>query len=125
MTARIFVPLAFFAYMLTLSHAEDMRKVPPMTYEGSADVELKGRELEAIEVALRQFRKARFSTSGDLRHFTIELRRRGGNLAVSFFPEYDEASSHALPARNKYGTYITYFVSLETLKIVGYTFERD
>jgi hypothetical protein len=82
--------------MLTLSHAEDMRKVPPMTYEGSADVELKGRELEAIEVTLRQFHKAQFSTSGDLRHFTTELRRRGGNLAVSFFPEYDEASSHAL-----------------------------
>jgi hypothetical protein len=125
MTARIFILLASFACTLALSHAEDMRKVPPMTYEGAADVELKGREFEAMEVAFRQFRKAQFSASGDLRHFTIELRRRGGNLAVSFFPELDEASSHALPARNKYGTYITYFVSLETLKIVGYTFERD
>ena len=41
----------------------------------AADVELKGRELEAVEVALRQFRIAKFSTSGDLKHFTIELRR--------------------------------------------------
>ncbi|HEY4282183.1 MAG TPA: hypothetical protein VGM62_03895 [Chthoniobacterales bacterium] len=33
--------------------------------------------------------------------------------------------NHALPARNKYGTYITYAASLRTLNIIGYTFEHD
>src|SRR5437879_3231189 len=110
MTARIVFAVAF-ACTLTTTRAVDMRNVPPMIYEGPADIELKGRELEAIEVALRQFRQAHFSSSGDLKHFTIELRRRGGKLAISFFPEYDEHSRRALPGRNKYGTFVTYFVS--------------
>jgi hypothetical protein len=107
-------------------HAVDLNKLPPMHYKMHADVELKGREVEAIEVALRQFRENHYSTSGDLKRFTVELQREsGGRLAVSFFPELHEPSQHALPARNKYGTYITYFVSLRTLKIVGRTWERD
>ena len=125
MTARILLVLTFVCG-LRAAHAIDMRTVPPMHSEKiAADVQLKGRELEAIEVALRQFRVAKFSTSGDLKHFTIELRREPGKVFVSFYPEYHEASSHALPARNKYGTYITYAASLRTLKIIGYTFERD
>jgi hypothetical protein len=125
MTARILLVLTFVCG-LRAAHAIDMRTVPPMHSEKiAADVQLKGRELEAIEVALRQFRVAKFSTSGDLKHFTIELRREPGKVFVSFYPEYHEASSHALPARNKYGTYITYAVSLRTLKTIGYTFERD
>ena|SRR3954463_7140981 len=125
MTSRIILSIAL-TFMSVSVRAIDMRTVPPMHSDKiSADVELKGRELEAMEVALRQFRVAKFSTSGDLKHFTIELRREPGKLFVSFYPEYHEASSHALPARNKYGTYITYAVSLRTLKIIGYTFERD
>jgi hypothetical protein len=77
-------------------------------------------------VALHAFREyPSFSTSGDLKHFTVELRRRDDKLAVSFFPEYHERSSRSLPGRNKYGTYITYFVSLRSLKVIAYTFERD
>ena len=71
----------------------------------SSDVKFKGRELVAIEVALAQFRHDRFSTSGDLEHFDIELWREPGKLFVSFYPQYHEASSRALPARNKYGTH--------------------
>jgi hypothetical protein len=125
MTTRIVVVVAL-AFTLACAHAADLNKLPPMHYKMRADVELKGREVEAIEVALRQFRDNHYSTSGDLKHFTVELRRESGNkLAVSFFPELHEPSQHALPARNKYGTYITYFVSLRTLKIVGFTWERD
>jgi hypothetical protein len=125
MTARVLLVLALVCG-LRAAHAIDMRTVPPMHSEKvAADVKLKGRELEAMEVALRQFRVAQFSTSGDLKHFTVELRREPGKLFVSFYPEYHEPSQQALPARNKYGTYITYAVSLRTLKIIGYTFERD
>jgi len=126
MTARILV-LVCLALTLPNAWAVDLDKLPPMNQKNkfSSDVELKGRELEAVEVALRQFREDRFSTSGDLKHFTVELFREPGKLFVGFYPEYHQASSKGLPGRNKYGTYITYAVSLRTLKIIGYHFERD
>jgi hypothetical protein len=120
--------LAFVCLGLTLSPASgvDLDKLPPMNEaKSSPDVELKGRELEAMEVALRQFRENRFSSSGDLKHFRVQLIREPGKLFVSFFPELDEATHQITPARNKYGTWITYAVSLRTLKIIGYHFERD
>jgi hypothetical protein len=88
MTTRILVLLAF-ACILASARAVDLNKLPPMQYKMRADVELKvkGREVEAIEVALRQFRKNHYSTTGNLKHFTVELRRESGDrLAVSFFP---------------------------------------
>jgi len=125
MTTRILVVIALTC-SLASARAVDLNKLPPMQYKMRADVELNGREVEAIEVVLQQFRENHYSTSGDLKHFTVELRREsGGRLAVSFFPELHEPNQHALPARNKYGTYITYFVSLRTLKIVRFTWERD
>jgi hypothetical protein len=125
MTARVLVFLAL-ACSVEAARAVDLNKLHPKNEtKMSPDVGLKGREVEAIEVALRQFRENRFSISGDLKHFTVELRREGSTLFVSFFPEYHERSSRGLPGRNKYGTYITYAVSLRTLKIIGYHFERD
>ena len=70
-----------------------------MTYEGRVDVELKGCQLEAVEIALRQFRLGQFSTTGDLKHFTIELRRRSGKLAASFFPNTTSAGTRGLRGR--------------------------
>src|ERR1041384_6633289 len=126
MTTRVLIILAL---SLTVATAQtvDLNKLPSMDYSGWPEVaKLTGRHVEAVDVALHAFREyPSFSTSGDLKHFTVELRRRGDKLAVSFFPEYHERSSRSLPGRNKFGTYITYFVSLSSLKIVAYTFERD
>jgi hypothetical protein len=125
MTARTLI-LVCLAFTLRLVCAVDLEKLPPMNEtKMSPDVELKGREVEAIEVALRQFRENRLSKSGDLKHFTVELRKEGSKLFVSFFPEMHLPSHRITPAENKYGTYITYAVSLRTLKIIGYHFERD
>lgn len=125
MTTRILVLLAI-ACTVTTVLAVDLNKLPPMNEKKlSPDVELRGRELEAMEVALRQFREDRFSTSGDLKHFTIQLTREPGKLFVTFGPDTDERSHRITPARNKYGTWITYAISLRTLKIIGYHFERD
>ena len=125
MTTR-FLFLIAFACSIGTTRAVDLRTLPPMNEtKMSPDVELKGREVEAIEVALRQFRENRYSTSGDLKHFTVELRREGSKLFVSFFPEMHESSHGITPARNKYGIFITYAVSLRTLKIIGYHYERD
>jgi len=125
MTARIVI-LLIIACSLAPARAVDLSKLPPMNEtKAGHDVELKGRELEAMEVALRQFRADHFSTSGDLKHFEIWLTREPGKLFVSFLPDTDERSHRITPARNKYGTFITYAVSLRTLKIIGYHFERD
>jgi hypothetical protein len=125
MTARILL-LVCLAFPLPAARAVDLDKVPPMNENKVfADVELKGREVEAIEVALRQFRQDHFSTSGDLKHFTIELTREPGKLFVAFLPDSDERSHRITPARNKHGMFIHYAVSLRTLKIIGYHFERD
>src|SRR6266853_3073565 len=103
MTPRILILLAFVCVAAT-GRAVDLRTLPPMNEtKMSPDVELKGSEVEAIEVALRQFRENRYSISGDLKHFTVELRREGSKLFVSFLPEMHEPSHRITPARNKYG----------------------
>jgi hypothetical protein len=125
MTTRVLLIIAFALAVVT-TRAVDLNKLPPMNEtKMSPDVELKGRQVEAMEVALRQFRENHFSKTGDLKHFTVELRREGSKLFVSFFPEMHLPSHRITPAENKYGTYITYAVSLRTLKIIGYHFERD
>ena len=125
MTAR----LLFFLCLLSAlpsAHAVDIEKLPPMNEKKvTGDVALKGREVEAIEVALRQFRADHFSTSGDLKHFTVELYREPAKLFVAFLPDYHPSTQRATPGRNKYGIFIHYAVSLRTLKIIGYHFERD
>jgi hypothetical protein len=125
MTPRIVILIAF-ACVVGSARAVDLNKLPPMNETKLGhDVELKGRELEAMEVALRQFRQDRFSTSGDLKHFEIWLTREPGKLFVSFLPDDDEKTHKITPARNKYGMFITYAVSLRTLKVIGYHFSRD
>lgn len=126
MTARILIVLCL-AFTVPVVCAVDLEKLPPMNEKRNypPDVEVKGRELEAMEVALRQFRENHFSTSGDLRNFTVQLIREPGKLFVTFCPKIDEPSHRITPARNKYGMWITYAVSLRTLKIIGYHYERD
>jgi hypothetical protein len=125
MTTRVLLFIAL-ACSIGTARAVDLRTLPSMNEtKMSPDVELKGREVEAIEVALRQFRENRYSKSGDLKHFTVELRREGSKLFVSFFPEMHLPSHRITPAENKYGVYITYAVSLRTLKVIGYHYERD
>jgi hypothetical protein len=80
MTTRILLLIAL-ACSMGAARAVDLRTLPSMNEtKMSPDVELKGREVEAIEVALRQFRENRYSIAGDLKHFTVELRREGSKL---------------------------------------------
>ena len=125
MTARI-VALILLAVALQSVHAVDLDKLAPMNEtKRPADLELNGRELEAIDVAFRQFRQDHFSISGDLKHFTIQIKREPDKLFIDFLPATDERSLRIARARNKYGALIHYAVSLRTLKIVGYRFERE
>jgi hypothetical protein len=124
MTTRILILLCL-AFAFQQAYAVDLEKLPPMNEtKHPADVELTGREIEAIEVALRQFRQDRFSKSGDLKHFSIQLTREPGKLFVAFLPDI-EPNDRTTGGSTKYGTFIHYAVSLRTLKIIGYHFERD
>ena len=99
MTARI-VTITAIALALSSAQAVDINKLPPMDDYGWKEAgKLNGRDVEAVDAALRQFREDHFSTSGDLKHFTVELRRHGDTLAVAFFPEYIER--HLIHAREK------------------------
>ena len=125
MTARI-LTCAILVVTALSAAAIDITKLPSMdNYDWKQVIAMRGRHLEALDTALQQFREDHFSTSGDIRHFTITVQQRGATLAIAFAPEYHEASSKGLPGRNKFGTYVTYFVSLRTLKLVGFHFERD
>jgi hypothetical protein len=125
MTSRVLAILALSTALASASWI-DITKLPPMeNYGWKQVIELRGRHLEALDTALHQFRGDGFSTSGDLQHFSVTLQQRGDIVAIAFAPEYHEASSKGLPGRNKFGTYITYFVSVRTLKLVGFHFERD
>jgi hypothetical protein len=125
MTSRVLAILALSTSLVSASWI-DITKLPPMdNYGWKRVIELRGRHLEALDTALHQFRADHFSTSGDLKRFTITVQQRGDIIAIAFAPDYHEASSKGLPGRNKFGTYITYFVSLRTLKLVGFHFERD
>jgi hypothetical protein len=126
MTTRAFIITLALTFTITATEAVDLNKLPSMDdWDWPKVAELKGRDLEAVEVALRQFRENHFSRSGDLRHFTIEVKRRGDKIAVAFAPDLDERSHRITPAENKYGVWVTYFVSLRTMRIVAYHFERD
>ena len=61
--------------MIALSAwAIDITKLPAMdNYGWKQVVELRGRHLEAIDTALHQFREDRFSTSGDLKRFSVTV----------------------------------------------------
>ena len=89
-------------------------------------IELTGREVEAVSVAVAAFKRSRYSTSGDLRHFTVELDRHGKELEVTFVPNIprlrpDEAGTGG---SNIYGHEVHYFVALKSLKIIRMHFAR-
>ena len=117
MTARVLV-LIFLTVGLQSVRAIDLDKLPSMNQtKRPADLELNGRELEAIDAAFRQFRQDHLSISGDLKHFTIEITREPGKLFIAFRRDMDERSHRITPVRNEYRTFVDYTVSLRTLKI--------
>ena len=88
--------------------------------------ELTGREIEAVSVAVAAFKRGRYSASGDLRHFTVELDRHGKQLEVTFVPNIPplRPNEGGTGGGNIYGSEVHYYVALDTLKIVRMHFAR-
>jgi|GEM_PF-5158722 len=96
-------------------------------------ITISGREAQAIAIAVREFEKHQGTKTekgepvyGDLRHYDIELIRKGNVLEVGFSPELGpiDRKEGTVGSRTQYGIATTYHVSLITLKIERQTFSR-
>jgi hypothetical protein len=89
--------------------------------------EIAGSEAAAIALALNAFRQ--IYAKPDLRHYTVEVARHGGDLEVTFMgdrPTHRLKPNETLPiGPSIYGPDMTYVVSLKRLKILRYNFWRD
>jgi hypothetical protein len=88
---------------------------------------LSGREVNAISVATAAFRAGHYSTSGDMKHFTVEFERRGDVLEVAFVPDEppEPRPNHAETGGSTiYGQTVHFYISLRSLKIVRWHLAR-
>jgi hypothetical protein len=90
-------------------------------------VRLTGREAEAIAVATRDFVAKHYSTSGDLRHYTIELERQGKSVEIDFLADLPHPLRQIEAGTGSgtlYGLHVSYIVSLDPPKILKFWFSR-
>jgi hypothetical protein len=96
-------------------------------------ITISGREAQAVAVAVREFEKHQGTKTekgepvyGDLRHYDVELLRRGYVAEVGFVPKSGpkDIKEGAVGGRGQYGIETHYEVSLKTLRILRQTFAR-
>jgi hypothetical protein len=89
--------------------------------------ELRGREAQAIAVAVTAFKRGPYSPSHDLVHFAVELERKGQQLEVTFIPDDPHGPSPTYVGTGgstTYGQEVSFYVSLRSLKIVRWHLAR-
>src|SRR4051794_19319526 len=90
-------------------------------------IALSGREVSAIAVAVAAFNAGHYSTSGDMKHFSVELKRHTNVLEVTFVPDESPGRrpNHAeTGGSTTYGQEVHFYVSLRSLKIVRWHLSR-
>lgn len=103
--------------MVAAAHA--VAAVPTIT--------LSGREVSAITVAAAAFKAGHYSPSGDMKHFSVELKRHGNVLEVAFVPDEPPGRrpNHADTGGSTiYGQTVHFYISLRSLKIVRWHLAR-
>lgn len=80
----------------------------------------KGREAEAVVRAVEEFKRQHVSTSGDLRNYSVEFKRRGKLAEITFIPDQSPLRKNeaGTGGGTAYGSDITYVVNLASLRIV-------
>jgi hypothetical protein len=96
-------------------------------------IEMAGWHAEAVAVALQEFRKHQGTKTdagepvyGNLRHYTVVLRRIPEGVEVYFEPESGpkDMKEHTLGGRGQYGIEVSYEVRKRDLKIIKTNFAR-
>ena len=59
----------------------------PASFVYGETLHLAGREGEAISLATRDFLAKHYSTSGHLRHYTVEIERHGKSVEILLLPD--------------------------------------
>jgi hypothetical protein len=85
------------------------------------EITLSGREGAALQLAVDDFLRHRYSSSGDLTRYTLKLRRAATKLEVDFIPDTDSRGPYP-GGRTDFGPEVYYTVSLKPLKILSSLF---
>jgi hypothetical protein len=112
-----------------ISHSRFILLVAIATFASSAaardssggEITLSGREGAALRLAVDDFLRHRYSSSGDLSRYTLKLRRSATKLEVDFIPDTDPRGPYP-GGRTDYGPVVYYKVSLKPLKILSSLF---
>ena len=104
----------------------------PLAGYGADSVQLTGREAEAIQRATQIFiskqgtKYAGWPVYGNLRNYTIELRRHGTKLEIDFLPNEVpfKPNEAGTGGGNKNGWEVVYVFSLSPLKLLEEHYTR-
>jgi hypothetical protein len=107
--------------------------VLPLASYGADTVNLTGREAEAVQLATQVFKskqgpkdQAGLPVYGDLRHYTVEIERRGRRLEIVFVPEQPPLKPNEAGTGGStiYGWEVHYIIALDRMKIVEEHYAR-
>ena len=98
----------------------------------AGEVQLSGREAEAVQEATRIFKSKQgskvngYPVYGDLAHYTVNLTRKGKQLEIDFVPEQPplKPNEAGTGGGTKYGWEVVYVFSLNPFKLVEEHYTR-
>jgi hypothetical protein len=86
-------------------------------------IHVTGHELEAISVAIADFKKRKYSVSGDLLHYTVDIQRHANEIEVTFMADAGP-NGPELGGGSVYGVDVHYSVAIDPVKIIRVHFYR-
>ncbi len=109
---------------IVLVSARVSGRVGPLRTEDSDDapspkigesVHLTGQELEAVAVAISDFKKHKYSVSGDLTHYTVEVQRHANEIEITFVSD-SGPNGPEIGGGSVYGVDVHYSVAVDPVK---------
>ncbi len=86
-------------------------------------IHMTGHELEAISVAIADFKKRKYSVSGDLSHYTVEIQRHASEIEVTFMSDAGP-NGPEVGGGSVYGVDVHYSIATDPVKIIRVHFYR-
>ena len=104
--------------------------LPVVTF-AAEPVHLTGREAEAIQLATKVFKSKQGSKDqdghpvyGDLRHYKVQLERRGRKVEIAFVPEWAPTEKPRPGGSTDYGWEVHYIIALDQMNILEEHYAR-